>query len=99
VIADKKVVCGHRDLGDNSELDVALDAINLGRFSGLRHLNELDVRIELDNGIVVDFLSAFSDDDESLTIFCPEERVVQFSPMHGWETGPSDKPWLRASLL
>ena len=91
------VICGHRDLGDNAEFNITLGSIDLGKFASLRQLNDLDIRIELDNGVKVDFLSTFSDDDELISIFCPGNSIIEYSVRHGWITGPSDKPWIRST--
>jgi len=89
-----KVLCASQDAVDNiGELNNALSRIELGRFVALRHLTALDVQLECDNGITVDFLTTISDDDECFHIFCPGKQIVVFSPIDGWKVGPSDKPW------
>jgi len=96
VIHDGKILCGSRDAADSIEdLNVALSRIRFGRFANLRQLTDWDVRVELDNGVMIDFLAEVSDDDEVFHIFCPENRCVQFSIVGGWKTGPSNMPWER----
>jgi hypothetical protein len=51
------------------------------------------VRVELDNGCAVDFLTTLSEDDECFHMFCPGSLYVEFSVAGGWKIGPSDKPW------
>ena len=77
---------------DLGELNQELGAIELGAFMGLRQLSELDVRLELDNGVAVDFLGTSTDDDEYLHVFCPEKAYIEFSPK-GWRAARSDEPW------
>jgi hypothetical protein len=88
------VLCASQDVVDSvEELSFALGQIDLGRLVSLRHLTELDVRIEFDSGFAVDILATTSDDDECLHIFCPGERLIIFSVRGGWKMGPADKPW------
>lgn len=94
IVQDGVVLCGSQD-GGPAELDATLQGIELGRFVSLQELNALDLRIELNNGIVVDFLAAFSDDDECIHIFCPENLSIEFSLSNGWRIGPSNEPWRR----
>jgi hypothetical protein len=94
VVREGIVVCGSQDVVDSiDELNLALGRADLGRFMSLRQLAGLDVRIEFDSGVAVDFLATTSDDDESLHIFCPGERLIKYSPRDGWRVGPSDRPW------
>jgi len=95
------VLCGSQDVVDSiDELNLSLGRIGLGRFMSLRQFSDLDVRIEFDSGVAVDFLATTSDDDECLHIFCPGERCIEFSVRGGWKAGPSDRRWpeKRASL-
>jgi len=93
VVCGGTVLCGSQDVVDSiDELDAALQKIELGRFVSLRMIDDLDIRIEFDNGKAVDFLSTMSDEDEVLHIFCPDRRVVEFSVRGGWKTGPTDRP-------
>ena len=88
------MLCGSQDVADSiDELNLALGRVDLGRFVSLRQLSELDLRIQFDSGIAVDFLTTFSDQDETLHIFCPGDQLLTFSVPGGWEIGPSDKPW------
>jgi hypothetical protein len=94
VVRDGIVLCGSQDVVDSiDELNLALGRVDLGRFMALRQFTDLDVRIEFDNGVAVDFLATTSDDDESFHIRCPGKRLVKFSVRGGWMTGPADKPW------
>jgi hypothetical protein len=94
VIRGGTVVCGSQDAVDSiDELNLALARIELGRFVSLQSVGDLDVRVNLDSGIAVDFLATASDEDESFHIFCPGERFVEFAVRGGWRTGPSDRPW------
>ena len=92
IIQNGTVLCGSRDTEDIQEMNQVLANISLGRFSSLRQLSELDLRVELDNGVVVDFLTVNSDDDESFHVSCPGSLWVNFSATAGWTISPSDKP-------
>ena len=101
VVREGIVLCGSQDVVDSiDELNLSLGRIGLGRFMSLRQFSDLDVRIEFDSGVAVDFLATTSDDDECLHIFCPGERCIEFSVRGGWKAGPSDRRWpeKRASL-
>jgi hypothetical protein len=87
------VLCGSRDSSDLTELNTAIAGIALGKLISLRQLNELDIRIDFDNGIKVDFLTVKSDEDVSFHRFCPNNLSIVFSARGGWKLGPSDKPW------
>jgi hypothetical protein len=88
------VVCGSQDAADSiEELNLALRRIEFGRFASLRQLTELDVRVEFDNDVAVDFLATISDEDECFHIFCPENIYIEFSLRGAWKIGQSDKPW------
>jgi hypothetical protein len=94
VVKGGRVLCGSQDVVDSiDELNQAINGIELGRFSSLQQVGEMDVRIELDNGCAVDFLATISDDDECFHIMCPEHICIVFSPAGGWQIGPSDRPW------
>jgi len=79
VVRDGIVLCGSQDAVDSiDELNVALGRVELGRFVSLRQPSDLDVRIEFDNGIVVDILSTISDEDESFTSSAPKSLPLRF---------------------
>ena len=95
VVREGIVLCGSQDVVDSiEELNLALDRIEFGRFMSLRQFSDLDVRVEFDSGVAVDFLATISDEDECFHIFCPPKRFIQFSVRNGWKAGPSDKPWI-----
>ena len=87
------MLCGSQDAADANKLNTVLRGIELGRFVALRQPTLLDIRVELDNDVEVDFFVATSDDDECFHIFCPDNLHVEFSMRRGWKTGRSDEPW------
>ncbi len=94
IVYGRQVVCGSQDAVDDvEEMRQKISEMQWGRLAAIRQLNELDVRVELDNGVIVDFLATISDDDEIVHVFFPEKEVVEFSIVGGWTSGPSDKPW------
>lgn len=94
VIGGGRVLCGNGDSVDSiDDLDAALKRIELGNFASCRQLTDLDVRLELDNGVAVDFLGTVSD-DECFHIRCPGNIYARFSADGGWQVGPSNKPWV-----
>lgn len=93
LVQNGAVLCGSDDSETSNELDLILENVELGGFASLRQSNDLDIRIELDNGVAVDILPAFREDDDCFHIFCPEDRYIGFSVRGGWRIGPSNKPW------
>jgi hypothetical protein len=94
IIQGQELICGSQDLTESvEELREQLKHVTWGSFFRLQQLTEFDVRLELSNGILVDVLGTFSENDELLHLFCPDQYVITFSIADGWEMGPSTKPW------
>lgn len=92
VIKDNKIICGSNDSVDSiEELDAALNQIDFGIVESLVQTSSFDVRVNLDNGISVDFLSTIKDDDEIFHLFCPDNLCVIFSIHAGWRLFKSDE--------
>jgi hypothetical protein len=89
-----RILCGSKDAVDTiAELNAAVNRIEIGRCSALRQLTDMDVRVECDNGVTIDFLATVSGGEESFHIFCPKNQYIEFTVKSGWQVGPSDKPW------
>jgi len=95
ILQEGKVICGCNDPVDsNEELDAAVKRITFGRIISItQEPSDIDIRATFDTGIVVDFLSTVSGDDESFHIFCPEHMCATFDAVNGWLIGKSNKPW------
>lgn len=93
VIKNGEILCGSSDAIDHvNELTAVLKRIKFGRIILLEQLTNFDVRVGFDTGIAVDFLAAVSDEDEGVTIFCPDDKCIQFTVGSGWKIGSSNKP-------
>lgn len=93
IVQRGRILCGSQDVVDSIEdLNLELGRIEIGRFVALRQFTDLDVRVECNDGMFIDFLAAISD-DECFHIFCPGQRYVEFTAGSGWKVGVSDKPW------
>jgi hypothetical protein len=93
VIKNGKILCGSGDAVDHvNELTAVLKRIKFGRIISLEQLTNLDVRVAFDTGIAVDLLAAVSDEDEGITIFCPDNKCIQFTVGNGWKIKSSNKP-------
>jgi hypothetical protein len=86
------VLCGSQDTSTRDEMNIALQNIAFGNFVSLQQLTDLDIRIELSDGISVEFFATMSDDDECFHIFCPDNVYIEFSVRNRWTVGCSDKP-------
>jgi hypothetical protein len=93
VVCDGKVLCGSQDPLDLNEFNALLEGLDFGRFASIENLNRLDMRVNFDTGVAIEFITTFGDDDESFHIFGPEHIFIKFSVKSGWGIGPSDKPW------
>jgi hypothetical protein len=94
VFEGTNILCGSQDAVDSiGDLNLSLARIALGRFVSLKQINSMDVRIEFDNGIAVDFLATISDDDECFHIFCPNNLCIEYSLINGWRMGSSVGGW------
>ncbi|SRR6266481_446555 len=94
VIKDGKILCGSRDVVDSLvELEERFRQIQLGRINGIWMVSEFDIRIDLDDGIHIDFLGAAreDEDDEMLHIFCPNGLYVRYSTLDGWKVGDAGR--------
>jgi hypothetical protein len=77
---------------DIGELDAKLTLLHLGLFASVQQLSESAIRVNLDNGLAVEFFGNTDDDDEYFHVFCPESVYIEFS-QKGWQVGRSDVPW------
>lgn len=94
ILQNGRIMCASNDPVDSmAELDSAVNKIELGCIRSLSDFANFDVRVELDDGIVIEFLAASSDDDECFHIFCPDKVCIVLNPRLGWAVGASNKPW------
>lgn len=87
-----KVLLAKIDSSDASDLDLKLQSIDLGRLQSIQQISKSIVRMNLDNGLAVEFFGDTDDDDEYFHVFCPENVYIEFSE-RGWRVGRSDVPW------
>ena len=89
-----KILCGVSDTVDSiEELNRNIQSIEFGAFTSLSNLSNIDVRLETDSGIIVDFLPTIRDEDEYFHIFGPNNVYIELSPGGVWSVGRSDTPW------
>ena len=95
IIEKNKLICGSMDPVDSlEELDVKLSGIEFGRVLNIEMMSEFDIRLVLDNEIVIEFLCATDYDDEVIFIFGPNHLYVQYTLNEGWRFGKSNVPWV-----
>jgi len=93
IIRDGNVVCSGRDLVDSDdELNKRLQGITLGTVVAVEMLSKFEVRVSLDNGILLDFICLSGDYDEVFHVFAPEHIFIRYSLMNGWEVRKSNVP-------
>jgi hypothetical protein len=96
IVRGSQILLGSRDAVDSvDDLRKVAATIEWGCFAGIRQLNEFDLRVEFDSGVVADILATTSDGDEVAHIFFPDNMVACFYVGYGWLCGPSDQPWER----
>lgn len=94
IIHKGHVVCGSSDVVDSiDELDTRLQAIQLGTVLTVEVISQFDIRINLDNGVCIDFICASAEDDEIFHIFGPENIYIEYMCPSRWKVGKSNVPW------
>ena len=94
IVRGTQVLCGSGTVVDSSsELESKMQKIQVGAFQRIEQLSDFDVRVVFSSGISIDFLAAFSDDDEALHVFAPDHSCLEFRAGKGWTVGRSDVPW------
>ena len=91
IIQDGQILCDPID-AEEKELAFCVKKLTFGKFLFLEQLNNFDVRVRLENGFVVDFLSSTSD-DEYFHIFAPKNQYVELRQGGIWALGRTDQPW------
>jgi hypothetical protein len=92
VVKNNKILLGSGD--DNDLLNRKINEIRFQKILSIANLSALDVRVEFSDGLMVDFLPAFSDEDESFHMFCPDNIYVELTSEGVWKIGKADIPWL-----
>jgi len=98
LVRDGKILCGSDDAVDSvEELDASLKELELGAILSIQQIGNLDVRVELDTGVTIDFLATTSNGtDECFEINNGLSRqVAEFTVGNGWKIGASNQPWRR----
>lgn len=95
VVRDGAILCGSRDIVDSvKELDQCLNSIRFGRILAISVVEKLDIRIDMDDGMRIDFLGTCSEDDEMFHIFGPDDFFMEYSITKAWKVGKSNEPWI-----
>lgn len=87
VVKEGKILCGATDPVDyNDELEVPLNEIKFGSIISIDNPTTMDVRVTFDSGVIIDFLSTISYQDEYFHIICPEKenKYIEFLPGGEW---------------
>jgi hypothetical protein len=94
VVRNGKIVCGSQDADESfEELHAKLNNIKFGAFIGVRNISLFDIRFSFSDDVSLEFLGSFSDDDEALHIFSPNNIVCTHTLSGEWQLGSADGPW------
>lgn len=94
IVREGRVICGSSDVVNSTEeLDDMLQAIALGCVVDVLSPSPLDIRVQLESEVFIDFLCTSSDNDEMFHIFGPESLYLEYRWPNGWALGKSDTPW------
>lgn len=98
IIKDSRILCASNDQIERLEqLDKAVKQIEIGSLKEIHQVSNFDVRLEFDSGVIIDFLTTISDEDESFHIFCPNNIYVELSWEGKWIIGKSNLPWINSA--
>lgn len=93
VLKNNKIILGSYLSEDDIDfLNKKINEIEFGEVVAITNLSELDVRVVFSNGVMVDFIPTFSDEDEVFHMFCPENIYVEFTSEGLWKIGKSNVP-------
>jgi hypothetical protein len=100
VVKGNSILLGRGDLGTSEDLATRLSQIPLGAISALVQPSPLDLRIELNNDVVVEIYANMSDpDDDFFHIFLPGKKHLGVSAGGVWNLSDSDKPEAESNLI
>lgn len=93
VMKNKRIVIGSGDPGTPDELTRDLEAHNLGGFSKIELLSDLDILVSLESGHTIQFIAAAHDLEEPFFhIFMPGHMHLGLYAEGHWIHSRSDKP-------
>lgn len=85
ILINDDIVMGHADAFDSiSDMNEILSRIKIGRLKNVMMLNHLDISIECEGDIHIEFMPATSDEDDVFHVFLPNNIFVGFQPKRGW---------------
>jgi hypothetical protein len=94
VVKNEKILLGSNDSKDDIIfLNKKISEIKFEEIVSISNLTTLDVRVEFNDGMIIDFISTISDEDEFFHIFCPNNVYIEFNSKGIWKVGKSDVPW------
>jgi hypothetical protein len=98
IIDGQKILLGSTDKFDDfEEFNRRLDQIELGIIKTIDCMQNIDIQISFNNGLIVVFFATTSDNDEYFHIFCPNHIHIELAPKGIWTKSKSNKPFLRSN--
>lgn len=93
IVNNNQIVLGSNDSDDIEWLNSKINEIEFQEVTAIVNSSAFDVQVVFKNGMRLDFIATFSDEDETFHIFCPEKIFVEFNVKGVWKIGKSDAPW------
>jgi hypothetical protein len=95
IIKDNKILLGSSDTNaDIKFLNGRINEIQFREISSIDNFSFFDVRVTFNDGMIIEFIPLYSDEDEFFHIFCPNNIYVEFNSEGLWKSGKSNAPWL-----
>lgn len=86
-----EILCGsNEEVESLVELDELLKEVDLGCVVSFEMLSVFDIRVNLENNCVVDFMGCSAVKDEMFHVFLPDKMYCAYSIFDGWNKGRSD---------
>ncbi len=96
IVKNKRILCSNCVTGSSiNQLQQDLESLSFSRLEKIFMLSDMDISIQLSNGLRIDFIANDKDIEEDIiSIFCPNNIFIGFSLKSGWEVCLSDVPKL-----
>ncbi|AVP98899.1 hypothetical protein C7S18_17700 [Ahniella affigens] len=85
IMKGDEILCGSFDAArDRAWLVQRIGSIAPGAFQSLTQASPFDLRLDLSNGIAIDFMWTTSEVEDLFMVFGPNDLYLTFGPQSGW---------------